>query len=89
MPEFDAEEFVATMDRMGTKLTAVPLAGGAYRVDRWQLPQAVEHAEHIENLWNSHIGDNQGRIDQLASHLARTQPRPTTNRILSELRKVK
>jgi hypothetical protein len=89
MPEFDAEEFVAALDRMGVTLTAVPLAGGTYRVNRWRLPQAVEKSEQIEKLWNSQIGDNQTRIDQLASHLTRTQPRPTTNRIMSELRKVK
>ena len=71
------------------KLTAVPLAGGTYRVSRWRLPQAAEKAEQIESLWTSQIGDNQARIDQLASHLAGTQPRLTTNRILSELRNMK
>ena len=89
MPDFDAEEFVAKMDRMGVKLTTVPLAGGTYRINRWRLPQAVEKADLIESLWSSHIGDNQARIDQLASHLTRTQSPATSNRILSGLRRVK
>jgi hypothetical protein len=71
MPEFDVEEFVAKMDRLGLKLTAVPLADGKYRVNRWRMSEAVENAEQIQDLWTSQIGDNQCRIDQLAAHLSR------------------
>ena len=42
MFEFDIETFVAKMDRMGLKLTAVPLADGKYRLNRWRTMQAFE-----------------------------------------------
>jgi hypothetical protein len=75
MPDFDVEGFVAEMDRMGLKLTAVPLADGKYLVNRWRLSGAFEHAKQIENLWSSQIGNNQSRMDQLAAHLlAQDQP---------------
>ena len=70
MLEFDIDTFVAKMDRMGLKLTAVPLADGKYRLNRWRTMQAVEHSQQIKELWASQIGTNQNRIDQLASHLA-------------------
>jgi hypothetical protein len=80
MSEFDVEEFVAKMDSMGLKLTAVPLADGKYRVNRWRMMGAFEHTKRIEDLWTSQIGDNRARMDQLASHLARTPPRVVANR---------
>jgi hypothetical protein len=70
MLEFDVEAFVAKMDRMGLKLTAVPLADGKYRLNRWRTMQAFEHTQQIQDLWVSQIGTNQNRIDQLATHLA-------------------
>ena len=70
MLEFDIATFVARMDRMGLKLTAVPLADGKYRLNRWRTMQAVENNQQIQDLWASQIGTNQNRIDQLASHLA-------------------
>jgi hypothetical protein len=63
MLEFDVEGFVAKMDRMGLKLTAVPLADGRFRLNRWRTMQAFEH------LWSSQIGTNQNRIDLVAAHL--------------------
>jgi hypothetical protein len=70
MLEFDIEAFVSKMDRMGLKLTAVPLADGKYRLNRWRTMQAFEHTQQIQDLWASQIGNNQNRIDQLATHLA-------------------
>jgi hypothetical protein len=70
MFEFDIETFVSKMDRMGLKLTAVPLADGKYRLNRWRTMQAFEHTQQIQDLWASQIGSNQNRIDQLAWHLA-------------------
>jgi hypothetical protein len=69
MLEFDIEAFVAKMDRMGLKLTAVPLADGKYRLNRWRTMQAFEHTQQIQDLWASQVGTNQTR-DQLAAHLA-------------------
>jgi hypothetical protein len=70
MLEFDIEAFVSKMDCMGLKLTAVPLADGKYRLNRWRTMQAFEHTQQIQDLWASQIGNNQNRIDQLATHLA-------------------
>jgi hypothetical protein len=53
MADFDIEGFVAEMDRMGLKLTAVPLADGKYLVNRWRMSGAFEHAKQIEDLWTS------------------------------------
>ena len=87
--DFDVEGFVAKMERMGLKMTAVRLADGKYRVNRWRMPDAVEHTDQIEDLWTSQIGDNPARMDQLAAHLYLTVPWVTTNRISSALHKVK
>ena len=70
MLEFDVEGFVAKMDRMGLKLTAVPLADGRFRLNRWRTMQAFEHTQQIQDLWTSQIGTNQNRIDLVAAHLA-------------------
>ncbi len=72
MLEFDIAAFVAKMDGMGLKLTAVPLADGKYRLNRWRTMQAFQHTQQIQDLWASQIGTNQSRIDQLAAHLAHT-----------------
>jgi hypothetical protein len=89
MPDFEVEGFVAAMDRMGLKLTAVPLADGKYLVNRWRMSGAFEHAKQIENLWTSQIGNNQSRIDQLAAYLSQPQPRVIANRIFQDLHKSK
>jgi hypothetical protein len=70
MPEFDIGAFVATLERMGLRLTAVPLADGRLRVNRWRMPDAAENAKQIQDLWSAQIGDDQGRMDLLAAHLA-------------------
>ena len=79
MPEFDVEAFVVNLERMGVKLTAVPLADGKTRINRWRMLHAVDHAKQIDNLWASQIGENQARIDLLAAHLAAPHARVTTN----------
>jgi len=74
MPDFDVEAFVAKLDRWGMKLTSVPLADGKLRVNRWRMLNASEHTQQIQDLWATHIGDSQERIDALASHLATAAP---------------
>ena len=69
MQDFDVEAFVAKLESLGVKLTAVPLADGRMRINRWRMPHAVDTVQ-IESLWASQIGQNQGRIDRLAAHLA-------------------
>jgi hypothetical protein len=77
MAEFDVAAFVAKMDGMGVKLTAVPLADGKVRVSRWRMMQTVENAKQAEDLWIAQIGNNQARIDVLAKHLtAQVPPAP-------------
>ncbi len=77
MAEFDVAAFVAKMDGMGVKLTAVPLADGKVRVSRWRMMQSVENAKQAEDLWIAQIGNNQARIDVLAKHLtAQVPPAP-------------
>ena len=80
MLEFDAEAFVARLERMGLKLTCVPLADGKVRINRWRMLNAAEHTQQIQDLWASQIGDDQARIDVLAAHLARVAPPVTANR---------
>jgi hypothetical protein len=70
MPEFDVEAFVTKIEAMGMRLTAVPMADGKLRVYRWRLMAAFEHSHQIKALWKSQIGDDQARIDVLASRLA-------------------
>jgi hypothetical protein len=82
MPEFDVEAFVANLERMGVKLTAVPLADGKTRINRWRMLHAVDHAKQIDTLWASQIGENQARIDLLAAHLARAPVPVTANRVV-------
>src|ERR1700680_2813817 len=81
MPEFDVEAFVANLERMGVKLTAVPLADGKTRINRWRMLHAVD-AKQIDNLWASQIGENQARIDLLAAHIARPPAPVTANRVV-------
>jgi hypothetical protein len=74
MPDFDVEGFITELDRMGVKLTAIPLADGKLRVNRWCMLSATEHARQIEDLWTTQIGNDRERIDVLAAHLAKTAP---------------
>jgi hypothetical protein len=82
MPDFDVEAFIIKLDRMGMKLSAIPLADGRFRVSRWCMLDANEHAQQIDDLWKGQIGDDQERIDVLAAHLAKVTP-PDTARISS------
>jgi hypothetical protein len=70
MPDFDVEAFITKLDRMGMKLTAVALADGKLRVNRWCMLNAAEHAQQIRDLWTTQIGNDRERIDVLAAHLA-------------------
>src|SRR5215470_16225841 len=70
MPDFDVEAFIAKLDHLGMKLTAVALADGKLRVNRWCMMNAAEHAEQIQDLWTTQIGNDRERIDVLAAHLA-------------------
>jgi hypothetical protein len=85
MLEFDVEAFIAKLDGMGMKLTAVPLADGKFRVSRWCMMAANDHAQQIQDLWTRQIGDDQGRIDVLAAHLAKQTPDEVTLSISSSL----
>ena len=71
MPDFDVEAFVTKLDLMGMKLTAVPLADGKLRINRWRMLHASEHAQQIQDLWATQIGNDQGRLEVLAAHLAK------------------
>jgi hypothetical protein len=77
MADFDVEAFIRKLDGMGMKLTAVPLADGKFRVSRWCMMKANEHAQQIQDLWTRQIGDDQERVDVLAAHLAKLAPRDT------------
>jgi hypothetical protein len=81
--DFDVEAFVSRLEGMGMKLTVVPLADGRFRVSRWCMMSANEHAQQIQELWTGQIGDNQDRIDVLAVHLAKKAPRETAGYISS------
>jgi hypothetical protein len=70
MADFDVEAFIAKLDHLGMKLTAVALADGKLRVNRWCMMNAAEHAGQIQDLWTTQIGNDRERIDVLAAHLA-------------------
>jgi hypothetical protein len=73
MSDFDAEEFIAQLERLGMMLTATPLADGTFRLSRWKMPHASDHTQQIEDLWTSQIGDDHARIEVLVAHLARAK----------------
>jgi hypothetical protein len=75
MADFDVERIVAQLESWGLRLTAVRLADGTLRVNRWRMMQAIEHPRRIESLWTLYIGNDQARIDLLAAHLASIPPR--------------
>jgi hypothetical protein len=85
MLDFDVEAFIAKLDGMGMKLTVVPLADGRFRVSRWCMMKANEHAQQIQDLWTRQIGDDQERIDVLAAHLAKEVPQETARFVSSSL----
>jgi hypothetical protein len=83
MPDFDVEAFIIRLDRMGMKLTAVPLADGKLRVNRWCMLNATAHAKQIQDLWTAQVGNDQERIDILAAHLAKAASREAADCISS------
>ncbi len=83
MPDFDVEAFIIKLDCMGVKLTAIPLADGKLRVNRWCMLNATEHAQQIQDLWTTQIGNDRERIDLLAEHLAKTASPQATDCINS------
>src|SRR5215475_10509592 len=83
MPDFDVEAFITKLDGMGMKLTAVPLANGKLRVNRWRMLNATEHAQQIQELWTAQIGDDQERVDILAAHLVQAARREASTCISS------
>jgi hypothetical protein len=83
VPDFDAEGFVAAVERLGLLLAAVRLADGSVRFNRWRTPDAVIHAQRIEALWAAEIGENPDRVRELAAHIMRRSPKrspPTVTR---------
>ena len=74
MTDFDVASFVTTLESLGVKLAAVPLADGRLTVTRWKLPSAVEHAQEIERLWVSQVGLSGARMDLLARHISQLAP---------------
>jgi hypothetical protein len=50
-------------------LTTIRLPDGTYRVNRWRMLEASAHAEQIERLWATHIGDNKTRMRLLADRI--------------------
>jgi hypothetical protein len=85
VPDFDVEAFISRLEGMGMKLTVIPLADGRFRVSRWCMLSANEHAQQIQDLWTRQIGDDQERINVLADHLANKAPRETAVYISSSL----
>ena len=83
MPDFDVEAFISKLDGMGMKLTAIPLADGKFRVSRWCMMNANDHAQQIQELWARQIGDNQERIDVLAAHLVKLSSREAARYVSS------
>jgi hypothetical protein len=89
MAEFDVAAFVARLERMGVRLTAIPLADGKLRINRWRMLHAAENTQQIQDLWASQIGDDQARINLLAAFVnSRTAtPRVTADRPAVGLKK--
>jgi uncharacterized protein involved in outer membrane biogenesis len=69
MADFNVDDFVATIERLGLLLAAVPLSDGTVRLTQWRMPDAVIHAQEIENLWTTQVGDQPDRIEQIAAHV--------------------
>jgi hypothetical protein len=69
MPDFDPEGFAAAVERLGLRLTAVRLADGSVRLNRWRTADAVSNADRIEALWAAQIGENPDRVRELAAYI--------------------
>ena len=78
MAAFNVAEFVAKMDRMGLKFTAVPLPDGKFRINRWCMREAFGYKNKIEDLWAAQFGNDQTRIDQLTTYLFCSAPAVNT-----------
>jgi hypothetical protein len=87
MPDFDAEGFVAAVERLGLLLTAVRFPDGNVRLYRWRMPDAVIHAQRIEALWAAHVGESSDRAREVAAHILRRNPkRPPRTVIRTSIR---
>jgi CspA family cold shock protein len=73
--DFDAEAFVAAVERLGLLLTAVRLADGNIRLNRWRTADAVINAHRIEALWAAQIGEDPDRVRKLAAYIMRRSPK--------------
>jgi hypothetical protein len=69
MSEFDVDAFITEIEGLGLRLTAIRFADGTYRVSRWRMLEASEHAQQIEDLWASHIGESKSRTLMFAGRL--------------------
>ena len=73
MSEFDIDAFLAQLDRLGVRLTAIRLADGKLKIYRWRMRGARDNAQEIDRIWNSTIGEDQARNDLVAAHLLTTE----------------
>ena len=80
MPDFDPEEFATAVERLGLLLTAVPLADGSVRLNRWRTADAIIIAHRIEALWAAQIGEDPDRARELAAYIMRRSSAPTAPR---------
>jgi hypothetical protein len=80
MSDFDPEGFAAAVERLGLRLTAVRLADGSVRLNRWRTADAVINARRIEALWAAQIGENLDRVRELAAYIMRRSSPPTATR---------
>jgi hypothetical protein len=73
MSELDVAAFLAQLDPLGMRLTALQLADGTLKIYRWRMSGARDNAQEIETLWKSTIGEDRARNDLLARHLIAMQ----------------
>ncbi len=74
MAHLDVAGLVRELERLGVALTAVRLADGKFRVNRWRMLSAVANTARIDSLWAEAVGDDPERLDRIATHLlAKTQ----------------
>jgi hypothetical protein len=67
------EAFVAELERLGMRLTALRLADGTLKVYRWRMRGAKENSQELEKLWSSTIGEDRARNDLLAEYILATE----------------
>jgi hypothetical protein len=75
MPDFDPEAFVAAAERLGLFFTAVRLADGSVRLNRWRTADAVINAHRIEALWAADDEPRQSAVDGRNNRKADKDPR--------------